>query len=46
MGPTLVHHRPLGIVGELVWGSLGLTVARDNWFSLLDILDLCMSQIS
>lgn len=30
-------------VEEMVLGSLGLTVARDDWFSLLDIPDHCMS---
>lgn len=40
---TLGEQRLLGTKGEPVFGSLGLTVARDDWFSLLDIPDHCMS---
>jgi hypothetical protein len=43
---SLGYHRPLGTEGEQVWGFLGLTVALDHWFSLLDIPDCCMSQKS
>jgi hypothetical protein len=43
---TLEYHQLLGTVGELVLVSLGITVAQEDWFSLLDIPDCCMSQKS
>ena len=43
---TLEYHRLLGTAGEPVLGSLGLTVAWDDWFSLSDIPNHYMSQKS
>ena len=37
--PTPRHHRPLGTAEEPVLGSLGRTEARNNSFSLWNILD-------
>lgn len=34
LAPTLGYHRPLGVSGEPVLGSLGHTEARDDRFSL------------
>jgi hypothetical protein len=36
---TFRHHRPLGSMGESAPGSLGLTEARENRFSVSDIPD-------